>query len=176
MKITPLPCSLWWDVGSMLWSQPLNVMLSCHCNEGWREVPDLSTCLMPDDQPLTAAILALLVEIPDLGSELHPSNMFVTFALLHCKRGRHQMEHFPRNWPFVRGVHRSPVDSPHIGLWCGTLTFSLTCASTKLIPLACIIFVINDRGDGMRPTTPSHCLNQWWFELLACIPILFFKS
>ena len=22
-------------------------------------------------------------------------------------------KHFPRNWPFVRGIHRSPVDSPH---------------------------------------------------------------
>ena len=115
MTITPLPCSLWLDVGSMLWSQPLNVMLSCHCNEGWREVPVLSTCLMPDGQPLTAAILALLVEVPDLGSELHPLNMFVTFALLHCTRWRHQKEHFPRKWPFVRGVQWSPVDSPHMG-------------------------------------------------------------
>ena len=22
-------------------------------------------------------------------------------------------KHFPRNWPFVRGIHRSPVNSPH---------------------------------------------------------------
>ena len=22
---------------------------------------------------------------------------------------------FPRNWPFVRGIHRSPVNSPHKG-------------------------------------------------------------
>ena len=150
-------------------------MLSCHRNEGWREVPGLSTCLMPDDQPLTAAILALLVEVPDLGSELHPSNMFVTFALLHCTRWRHQMEHFPRNWPFVRGVHRSPVDFPHRGLWCGTLTFSLNRASTKLIPLACIIFVISDWGDGVRPTTPSHCLNQWWFEIIGIHPNFIFQ-
>ena len=25
---------------------------------------------------------------------------------------RYQMETFPRNWPFVRGIHRSPVNSP----------------------------------------------------------------
>ena len=29
---------------------------------------------------------------------------------------------FPRNWPFVRGIHRSPVNSPHKAsdaeLWC----------------------------------------------------------
>ena len=24
-------------------------------------------------------------------------------------------KHFPRNWPFVRGMHRSPVNSPHKG-------------------------------------------------------------
>ena len=62
---------------------------SCHCNEGWREVPGLSACLVPNDQPLSAAILALLVEVPDLGSELHPSNIFITFALLHCTWWRH---------------------------------------------------------------------------------------
>ena len=28
---------------------------------------------------------------------------------------RHQMEHFPRYWPLVRGIHRSPVNSPHKG-------------------------------------------------------------
>ena len=24
-------------------------------------------------------------------------------------------KHFPRYWPFVRGIHRSPVNSPHKG-------------------------------------------------------------
>ena len=28
-------------------------------------------------------------------------------------------KHFPRYWPFVRGIHRSPVDSPHKGQWRG---------------------------------------------------------
>ena len=34
-------------------------------------------------------------------------------------------KHFPRYWPFVRGIHRSPVKSPHKGQWCGALMFSL---------------------------------------------------
>ena len=34
-------------------------------------------------------------------------------------------KHFPRYWPFVRGIHRSSVNSPHKGQWCGTLMFSL---------------------------------------------------
>ena len=34
-------------------------------------------------------------------------------------------KHFPRNWLFVRGIHRSPVNSPHKGQWRGALMFSL---------------------------------------------------
>ena len=36
-------------------------------------------------------------------------------------------KHFPRYWPFVRVIHRSPVNSPHKGQWCGSLMFSLIC-------------------------------------------------
>ena len=35
---------------------------------------------------------------------------------------------FPCYWPFVRGIHRSPVNSPHKGQWRRTLIFSLICA------------------------------------------------
>ena len=35
--------------------------------------------------------------------------------------------HFPRYWPFVRGIHRSPVNFPHKGQWRGALMFSLYC-------------------------------------------------
>ena len=38
---------------------------------------------------------------------------------------RHQMETFPLYWPFVRGIHRSPVNSPHKGQWRGALMSSL---------------------------------------------------
>ena len=37
-------------------------------------------------------------------------------------------KHFPRYWPFVRGIHRSPVNSPHKGQWRRALVFSLICA------------------------------------------------
>ena len=37
---------------------------------------------------------------------------------------------FPRYWPFARGIHRSPVDSPHKGQWRGALMFSLICTCT----------------------------------------------
>ena len=35
--------------------------------------------------------------------------------------------HFPRYWPFVRGIYQSPVNSPHKGQWRGALMFSLIC-------------------------------------------------
>ena len=34
-------------------------------------------------------------------------------------------KYFPRNWPFVREIHRSPVNFPHKGQWRGALMFSL---------------------------------------------------
>ena len=36
-------------------------------------------------------------------------------------------KHFPRYWPFLRGIHRSPVNSPHKGQWRGALMFTLIC-------------------------------------------------
>ena len=47
----------------------------------------------------------------------------VHYDVLKCK-------HFLRYWPFVRGIHRSPVNSPHKGQWRGALMFSLICAKT----------------------------------------------
>ena len=37
-------------------------------------------------------------------------------------------KYFQRYWPFVRGIHRSPVNSTHKGRWSGALMFSLICA------------------------------------------------
>ena len=37
-------------------------------------------------------------------------------------------KHFPRYFPFVRGIHRSPVNSPHKGQWRGVLMLYLICA------------------------------------------------
>ena len=37
-------------------------------------------------------------------------------------------KHFPCYWPFVRGIHRSTVNSLHKGQWRGALMFSLICS------------------------------------------------
>ena len=52
-----------------------------------------------------------------------------------------EWKHFPHYWPFVRGTHRSPVDSPHKGQWHGALMFSLIWAWT------------------------NSWVNNWWFEM-----------
>ena len=44
------------------------------------------------------------------------------FPLIYLHNGDViKWKHFPRNWPFVRGIRRSPVNSPHKGQWHGPL-------------------------------------------------------
>ena len=59
-------------------------------------------------------------------------------------------KHFPRYWPFVRGIHRWPVNSPHKGQWRGALMFSLI--------YAWIIGWINTREAGDLRTAGRECV------------------
>ena len=68
-------------------------------------------------------------------------HLFYTYQRLHLKpicnfvdwqlRESHddviKWKHFPRYWTFVRGIHRSPVNSPQKGQWRGALMFFLIC-------------------------------------------------
>ena len=56
---------------------------------------------------------------------------------------------FPRYWPFVRGIHRSPVNSPHKGQCRGALMFSLICARRN--------GWVNNREAGDLRRHPAHC-------------------
>ena len=76
-------------------------------------------------------------------------------------------KHFPRYWPFVRGIQRSPVNSPHKGQCRGALMFSLICTW--------INGWINNRK-GWWFETPSrslwrHC-NVFSLFFFCSIPIL----
>ena len=51
--------------------------------------------------------------------------------LMHMHDDVIEWKHFLCYLPFVRGIHRSPLDSPHKGQWHGALTFSLICAWTN---------------------------------------------
>ena len=39
----------------------------------------------------------------------------------YCHDDVIKWKHIPRYWPFVRGIHRSPVNSPHQGQWRGAI-------------------------------------------------------
>ena len=58
-------------------------------------------------------------------------------------------KHFPRYWPFVRGIYRSLVNYPHKGQWCGALMFSLICAW--------INGWVNNREVGVFRRHRAHC-------------------
>ena len=56
---------------------------------------------------------------------------FCFVVVLSCHDDVIKWKHLPRYWPFVRGIHRSPVNSPHKGQWRGALMFTLICARIK---------------------------------------------
>ena len=73
-----------------------------------------------------------------------PSNKLIIYFILEWKRNSTdeavsvylcrlhdnviKWNHFPRYWPFVRGIHRWPVNSPHKDQWRGALMSALRCA------------------------------------------------
>ena len=61
---------------------------------------------------------------------LSPDPHFLTAGVFSFKRHDDVIKWklFPRYWPFVWGIHLSPVNSPHKkGQWRGALMFSLIC-------------------------------------------------
>ena len=70
-------------------------------------------------------------------------------------------KHFPRYWPFVRGIHRSPVNSPHKGQWRGALMFSLICAWTNSW--------VNNRDAGDLKRHRTHCDNDCDNSRFQCL-------
>ena len=56
-------------------------------------------------------------------------------------------KHFPRYWPFVRGIHRSPVNSPEKGQWHRALMFFFYVRLNKWL---------------------SKQSLGWWFETPSC--------
>ena len=68
----------------------------------------------------------------DISRDSRPTRWFLMAALLLEVMNSHddviKWKYFPRYWPFVCGIHRSPVNSPHKGQWRLVLMFSLICA------------------------------------------------
>ena len=74
----------------------------------------------------------------------------------------HQMETFPRYWPFVWRIHRSPVNSTRKG---GALMFSLICAWIN-------DWVNNVESGYLRRHRTHYDVNVMTMLLIECIPII----
>ena len=84
-------------------------------------------------------------------------------------------KHFPRYWPFVRGIHRSMVNSLHKGQWRGALMFSLICAQINRWVNNCEagdlrryrahyeVIVMNPEKYGWKPQVSNNKAQiTWW--------------
>ena len=56
-----------------------------------------------------------------------------TLTILYDHDDVIKWKHFPRDWPFLRGIRRSPVNSTYKGQWRGHLMFSLVCNWIKVL-------------------------------------------
>ena len=82
---------------------------------------------------------------------------------------RHQMETFPRNWPFVRAIHRSPVNSPHKGQWRGALMCSLICARING-------WINNGEAGDLRRYSHHYEVIIMWHQFLYPTQLRFHKN
>ena len=73
-------------------------------------------------------------------------------------------KYFLRYLPFVRGNHRSPVNSHHKDQWRGTLMFSLICTSTN--------GSINNRDTGDLRRYRAHYDVTVMFDFFLLEPVL----
>ena len=91
-------------------------------------------------------------------------------------------KHFPRYWPFVRGIHRSTANSPHKVQWRGALMFSLICALINGYDVTVMIIYdyrnyyaeLNQPVHGCRLFINWRCgqwLNGIW-NVIECVVLL----
>ena len=100
-----------------------------------------------------------------------------------CSRTLHddviKWKNFPRYWPFVRGIHRSPVNSPLKGEWRGALMFSLICVWIN-------DWVNNGEAGDLRRYRAHYDVTvmciihikhaRWWWMEWLCIPDMTHKE
>ena len=88
-------------------------------------------------------------------------------SIVQCRTSHDDVikwKHFPDNWLFVRGIHRSPVNSPHKDQWRRALMFSLICAWIDS-------WVKNRKAGDLRRPLWRHC-NEYLTHWRYCTPAL----
>ena len=95
----------------------LNCLSTCMC---------LYQCFQSQHFQTLLACLPMAIAFPN--KKLFQQHLKSFLPLFHrLNMMTSSKETFPRNWPFVRGIHRSPVNSSHKGQWRGALMFPLIC-------------------------------------------------
>ena len=94
---TVFRCSLYYNFGCILFNEPLLCLVTRLTKTGTRYPP-------------------LAIHLPE---------RYRLFGIGIPQDDVIKWKHFQRYWPFVRGIHRSPVNSPHKGQWRGVLMFVL---------------------------------------------------
>ena len=89
------------------------------CNK-WPGSKVVKIFMHPKSQCRQYLLLRMGLETDGHGADSQSANMCIHDDVIKWKR-------FPRNWSFVRGIHQSPVNSPHKGQWRGALMFTLIC-------------------------------------------------
>ena len=72
-------------------------------------------------------------------------------------------KYFPRYWPFVRGIHWQPMNSPHKGQWRGALMYFLSCACVNG-------WMNNGEAGGLRRHRIHYDVTVMMRALWVCYP------
>ena len=134
----PILCTFLFDVLSVTCPSSLTSVLSSYKHEGGSSLSCTSTTVEETISSLQFDGRKAIPLFTDDGVQENPSTWW-----------RHKMKHFPRNWLFVMGIHRSPLDSPHKGQWREAFMVSLMCAWTNVRA--------NNRNAGNLRRHDAHC-------------------
>ena len=108
----------------------------------------LLTCYSNDTLDKTMLVWPLENTLPHKNTWLVPYHALQKRKASSCHDDVIKWKDFPRNWPFVWGIHRFPVNSPHKGQCRGALMLSFICVW--------INGWVNNRGAGDSRRYRSH--------------------
>ena len=104
----------YWPTGYLILALPTSEM--GHCGFGFALIQQMSNLI----KKYSWMVFFL--------SRFSNNDIIILISCVYHHEDVIEPKHFPRYGPFVREIHRSPVNFPHKGQWRGALMFSLICA------------------------------------------------
>ena len=116
-----------------------------------------------------AVLYKILYEWMSNAAEYHKSRDFHDDVI--------KRKHFPRYWTFVRGIHRSPVNSPHKGQWRQWVNNREAGDLRRNPALYDVIVMYRLKGAfwSLASTTVMHSTDSIWFLWAADSSSLFYQ-